>query len=134
MLFQRKICPKKGRRLRSIEVPTDSVPEFDLVDYSSRYTVKEGGEEARKRDEKAQKQREEATREETTHSAVEEVSGKHARIDKSDTEMDMCTEGEGEAGTSQSHSTHKKGHMTNIYLTDLDEEAIEGPEGVVQQD
>ena len=33
-------------------------------------------------------------------------------------------EGGGEAGTSQSHSRQKKGHMTNIYLTDSDEEAI----------
>ena len=30
----------------------------------------------------------------------------------------------GEAGTSQSHLRQKKGHMTNIYLTDSDEEAI----------
>ena len=29
-----------------------------------------------------------------------------------------------EAGTSQSHSRHKKGHMTNIYLVDSDEEDI----------
>ena len=27
-------------------------------------------------------------------------------------------------GTSQSHSRHKKGHMTNIYLTDLNKKAI----------
>ena len=36
----------------------------------------------------------------------------------------MDTEGRGEAGTSQSHSRHKKGHMTNIYPMDPDEEAI----------
>ena len=36
----------------------------------------------------------------------------------------MDTEGRGEAGTSQSQYRHKKGQMTNIYLTDLDEEAI----------
>ena len=29
-------------------------------------------------------------------------------------------------GTSQLHSRHKKQHMTNIYLTDLDEKAIVG--------
>ena len=46
------------------------------------------------------------------------------RTDESDTEMDTCKEGRGELGTSQSHSRHKKGHMTNIYLTDSDEEAI----------
>ena len=34
----------------------------------------------------------------------------------------MDTEDGGEVGTSQSHM--KKGHMTSIYLTDSDEEAI----------
>ena len=46
----------------------------------------------------------------------------HARIDRSDTEM--VTEAGGKAGTSQSHSRHKTGHMTNIYLRDSDEETI----------
>ena len=36
----------------------------------------------------------------------------------------MDTEGRGEAGTSQSQSRHKKGDMTNFYLTYSDEEAI----------
>ena len=36
----------------------------------------------------------------------------------------MDTEGGGEAGTSESQSRRKKGHMTNICLTDSDEEAI----------
>ena len=47
------------------------------------------------------------------------MAEKCARTDKSDTEMD--TAGEGEACISQLHSTHKKGHMTNIYLTDSEE-------------
>ena len=47
---------------------------------------------------------------------------KPAKTDKIETEMD--TEAGGEASTSQSHSRHKKGHMTNIYPTDSDEEAI----------
>ena len=34
------------------------------------------------------------------------------------------TQGGGEAGIFQSHSRHKKGHMTNIYVTDSVEEAI----------
>ena len=46
------------------------------------------------------------------------MAKKCARTDKSD------TEGGGEAGTSQLHSRHKKGHMTNIQLRDSDEEAI----------
>ena len=36
----------------------------------------------------------------------------------------MNTEAGGETGISQSQSRHKKGHVTNIYLTDSDEEAI----------
>ena len=45
----------------------------------------------------------------------------HARTDKSDTE----TEVRGEVGRAQSpHSQYKKGHMKNIYQTNLDEEAI----------
>ena len=38
--------------------------------------------------------------------------------------MDTCTEGGRKMGTSQLHARQKKGHMTNIYLMDLDEEAI----------
>ena len=38
-----------------------------------------------------------------------------------DTEMD--TEAGAEVGTSQLHSRHKQGHMTNIYLMDSGEEA-----------
>ena len=36
----------------------------------------------------------------------------------------MDTQDGGEAGTSQSLSRRKKGHMMNIYITDSDEEAI----------
>ena len=39
----------------------------------------------------------------------EGVAEKRARTDRSDTKMD--TEGGGEAGTSQSHSRHMKGHI-----------------------
>ena len=52
-------------------------------------------------EEEAQKQREEARREKATHSAEEGVSEKHAKTDKSDTEMYACTEGGGETGTPQ---------------------------------
>ena len=93
--------PKEGRRVRKIEVPTDTPTELDLGDTAAGI---------------------EKQREETTHSAEEGMAEKHPRTDKSDTEMD--TEGGGEAGTSQSQSRHKKGHITNIYLTDSDEEAI----------
>ena len=52
------------------------------------------------------------------------VVEKRERRDKSDTEIDKYTQGGVKTATSQSHSIHKKGHMTNIYLTDLDEETI----------
>ena len=41
------------------------------------------------------------------------------RTEISDTETEAAG---GEAGPSQSH--YKKGHMTNVYLTDSDDEAI----------
>ena len=49
---------------------------------------------------------------EETHSQEEGVAGKRPRNERSGTE----TEAGGEAGPSQSQC--KKGHMTNIYLTD----------------
>ena len=47
------------------------------------------------------------------------MAEKHVWTDRSDSETD--TEGGGEADTSKLYSRNKKGHMTNIYLTDLDE-------------
>ena len=58
-------------------------------------------------------------REGTTHSAEDRVAEKSPRTDRSDTQM-----GGGEAGTSQSQSRHKKGHMSNIYLIDSVGKAI----------
>ena len=58
-------------------------------------------------EEEAQKEKKEAKREETTHSADEGMLRKHARTDRSDTEID--TEGGWEAFTSQSYSRHNKG-------------------------
>ena len=114
--------PKRGRRVRKTDVPMDTPTEFELVDTATDIQRRREERKARERDEEAQRQREEARREETAHSADEGLAKKHARTDRNDTEMD--TEGEGEAGTSQSNSRHKKGHMTNIYLIDSDEEVI----------
>ena len=52
------------------------------------------------------------------------MAEKHERTDRSDTDMDTCTEAGEEAGTSQSHSRHKKGNMSHIHLTDLVEKVI----------
>ena len=57
--------------------------------------------EAIEREEEAQKQREEARREETGQTPEDRVAQKCARTDKSDIEMDTCTKGGGEMGTSQ---------------------------------
>ena len=51
------------------------------------------------------------------------MAEKHAKTDRSETEMD--TEAGGEAGTSQLLSRHKKGHMINFYLTDSNEEIVD---------
>ena len=53
---------KKGRRVRLIEVPTDSVPEFVLGDTAADIQWRREDREAREREAEAQKQREEARR------------------------------------------------------------------------
>ena len=67
---------------------------------------------------------------------VNRVAEKRPRTERSDCEMD--TEAGEKAGISRSQSKYKKGHMTNIYLTDSDEEAIvyvyQGLWGALQQD
>ena len=95
--------PKKGRRVRKIEVPTDSVPESELGDTVTEIHWSREERKAKEREEEAHKQREEARREESTNSPEEGAAEKHARTDKSDTELDTYTEDGGEAGTSQSH-------------------------------
>ena len=122
LLLQRKMGPKKGCRVRKIEVPIETPPEFELGDTVADVQQRREEREAREREEEAQKQREEARREETTHSAEGGVAEKRARTARSDTEMDR--EAGGEVGTSHLHSRLKKGHMTNICLTNSDEEAF----------
>ena len=103
---------KLGRRMRKMGIPTETHTKFELGDTAAD-TVEEGGR---------------ATETEggtqggnyTLHTE-EGVAETLAKTDKSDTEMD--TKGGGEVGTSQSQSRHKKGQVTNIYLTDSDEEA-----------
>ena len=57
--------PKKGRRVRKIEVSTDSVPEFELGDTAA--DIQQKKERVARETEEAQKQREEeARREEET--------------------------------------------------------------------
>ena len=55
---------RKGRRVRKIEVPTDSVPEFELGDTAADIHRGRQEREARERKEAQQQQREEARREE----------------------------------------------------------------------
>ena len=101
--------PKKGKRVREIEASTHSVPGFELGDTVVDIQQRREEREARQREE-AQQQREEQAR--------LKVAEKRTRTEKCDTE----TEAGGEVGPSQ--SGYKMGHMTNIYLTDSDEEAI----------
>ena len=68
--------PNKGRRVRKIEIPTDSVHEFELGDIQRRReerVAREREESQQQIEEKAR--REEATAEET-HSQDEVVAGK----------------------------------------------------------
>ena len=125
--------PKKARRaVVKIEIPTDTPTDFELGDTAADLQREREEIEQREREEEARKQqrekREEAMREETTHSAEEGVAEKCPRTERSDTEMD--TESGREAGTSLLQSRHKKGFMTNIYLTHSDKEAIVDSVGI----
>ena len=85
--------PKKGRRVRKIEVPTDSVPEFELgetaADILRRRQDRERPERRRKHSNSnraGETMRKEARGEET-HSQEEGVA-KKPRTEKSDTETE----------------------------------------------
>ena len=56
---------------------------------------------------------------EESHSQEEGQPEKRPRTERSDTETEAAG---GKAGTS--HSCYKKGHMTNVFITDSDQEAI----------
>ena len=58
---------KKGRRGRKIEVPTHSVPEFELDDTVADIQRRREERETREREEDLEKQRKEARMEGATH-------------------------------------------------------------------
>ena len=116
--------PKKGRRVRKIEVPTGSVPEFELGDTETDIQLRREERKAREREEtQQQQQREEEARREGKSGGItltrEGPTRKKAQDKNSYTETETAG---GEAGPSQSH--FKKGHMTNVFLIDSDKEAI----------
>ena len=110
--------PKKGRRVRKLEVPTESVPKFELGDTAAdiqwRRQEREATERVAREREVAEQQQQ---REEDAKKEEERVEKIHSeqkpRTEKSDSETKVVG---GEAGPSQSR--YKKGHITNIYLTD----------------
>ena len=108
---------KKRRRVSKIEVPTDSVPEFQLGDTAADIQRRREKREAREREEAQQQREEEArgegARVEESHSQEEGHPEKRPRSERSDTEA-----AGGEVGTSKSH------YMTNIYLTDSDKKTL----------
>ena len=96
--------PKKGRRVKKIEISTESVPEFELGDTVADIQQRREEREAREMEEaQQQRQREEARREEArvekTHSQNEGVAEKRPRTERSETETEAVG---GEAGPSQS--------------------------------
>ena len=111
--------------MRRIEVPTETPTEFELGDTAA--DIQRRREEREQRDQREQiekqqrEEREGARRVETPHSHTEEgVVEKRPGTERHEGEIDA--EGGGETATSQSR--HKKGCMTNIYLTDTDDYAI----------
>ena len=63
--------PKKGRRVRKIEVPTGSVPEFELGDTASNIQ--------RSKQERGAREREEAQQQKEDEARKEEEREKHTR-------------------------------------------------------
>ena len=85
-------------------IPTDTPTELgtQLLTYRGASWTTERGERGDAQKQKEEREKEEARMEEPAHSAKERVSEKHAKNTK------MDTEGRGQAGTSQSHSSLKK--------------------------
>ena len=109
--------------MRTIEVPTDIFPEFELRD--TVVDLQRGRKERKAREgEEAQQQKEEEVRRkeakaEELHLQKEGHPEKRPRTERSDTKTEAAG---GEAGPSQSR--FKKGHMANVYHTDSDKEAV----------
>ena len=80
MLFlQRKMGPKKDKRMRKIEVPQTHLQSVSFWDTAGDIQRRKVGRENREREEEAEKherEREEARREETTHSTEEGMAEK----------------------------------------------------------
>ena len=88
------MCQKKGRRVRKIVVPTDSVPKFELEDTAADIRKREEREERERKE--AQKQRgwgrsggRRKARVEETHSQKKGVVEKRPRTERRDTETDF---------------------------------------------
>ena len=97
--------PKKGRRMEKIDVPTDSVSEFELGDTAADIQWRRQDREAREREETQQQQQwEEARREEAraeeSNTQEEGIPEKRPWTERSDTETEATG---GETGPSQSH-------------------------------
>ena len=75
------MCPKKGRRTRKIEVPTDSVPEFELRDKAADIQQVRQKREARGKEEAAQQQQRE-----------EEAWGEEARVEETHSQEEGIAE------------------------------------------
>ena len=113
MPLQRKMGRTKGKRVKKIEVPTDTLQNLS---WETRQQIYSGGG-RRRRQEKGRKRHKNRGRKpggRKLHTQQRKgAPEKRARTDRSETKMD--TEAGGEANTSQSHPRHKTGHMTNIY-------------------
>ena len=115
--------PKKGRRVRKIDVSTESVTEFEFGDTPADIQQRRLEREAREREE-AQHRREEETRRwesraEETHLHEEGVADKKGPGQRKVTLKQRLEE-------RLDHHRHdtRYGHMTNIYLTDVDKRLL----------
>ena len=83
---------KSGRRVRKIEVPNDSVPEFELRDTATDIQQRREDREAKEREEAQQQREEEArgARVEEQHIQEDGYPEKRPRTERSDTETEAA--------------------------------------------
>ena len=117
--------PKTSRKsLRKMEVPKDTSRDFELKDTAADIQRGRGEREYWGKDhrETTEEGAGEGGRQEGRNSTVA-VAKKRPRTERSKSEID--TEGgEARRTSTECQSRSKKGHKTNIYLTDSDEKAI----------
>ena len=110
--------------MSKIKVPIDPPTESELGDTPPDIQRRENREEADKQQRRKRRKPEGRILHNRIFQTEETVAEKRPRTERSESEMDTECGGEGSQTSTKCQSRCKKGHIVNIYLTDLDEEAI----------